>query len=109
MSTNVLVENNEENLKLVYFLTQETRVKIMRQLFEVGSPLYIKEIAKSIAETPRNTSFHLMTLAEKGLVSAELREVESIEDTTGNGRAAKFYTLTDQGKGLVSTLLKIRL
>lgn len=98
---------DKEHLQLVNYLTQSTRLKIIIELAKTDDPMYITEIALQINETARNTSFHLMKLAEKGFVKGVYRELPTDPAKQGSGRPAKFYSLTDVGKDRLSKLRNI--
>jgi len=99
--SSTLLDRNEEELKLISFVTHPKRLQILKALYDSQRPLYIAEIAEKIHEkTARNTSFHLMGLAERGLVTWKFDEV-SIPENPNYGRAAKFYQLSDKGQNLI--------
>ncbi len=96
--TDMPTNEEESDIQLLYVLMQPTRQKIIKTLREAkGRPMYIKEIADKIEETPRNVSFHLATLSEFGFVQGEYREIEPpTHHSAVSGRAAKFYQLTSK-------------
>lgn len=71
----------------LYCLMQPTRQKIIKTLATSKEPMYIKQIAKKIGESPRNTSFHLSELSENGFVDGEYRENQQ------SHHASKYYWL----------------
>jgi predicted ArsR family transcriptional regulator len=89
-------KSEESDLQLLYVLMQPTRQKIIRELKAAGEPLYIQQIADKIGESARNVSFHLATLAERGFVDGEYREIQAPTPNPGLGKAAKFYHLTEK-------------
>jgi len=100
-------ESVNRDLELLYVLVQPTRQKIIKFLKNANEPVHIKEIAGQIGESPRNTSFHLATLAEHGFVEGEYREIEKpTHHSPVTGRAAKFYTTTSKVDRIISKLAK---
>lgn len=107
--SSTLLERSNEDFKLISFVTHPKRIQILKELVNANEPLYIAEIAAMIQEkTPRNTSFHLLGLSERGLVEGHFREVPGTEKA-GAGRAAKFYNLTEKGTELMEKLGEIQL
>ena len=108
----ILTENKESDklgidLGLLYVLLQPTRQKIVHLLKESKEPMYIKQIADEIGESERNVSFHLLTLAENGLVDGQYREIEPAHHSEiVKGRAAKFYHLTPKVDEVLKRLEK---
>lgn len=99
--SSTLLERSEEELRLISFVTHPKRLEILKTLAGSTRPLYIAEIAEKINEkTARNTSFHLMGLAERGLVEGKFAEV-TVPENPSLGRAAKFYSLTEKGHNLI--------
>ena len=99
--------NSESDLELLYVLMQPTRQKIIRLLKESNKPLYVREIADKIDESERNTSFHLSTLAEKGFVDGEYREIgPSSHHSLVTNKAAKFYKLTPKVESISKRFAK---
>ena len=84
-------------------LLEPNRFKIAKLLANSES-LYITQIADKLGLTRTLVGFHLTTLAEKGLVEGEFKVIED-PTPTKMGKAGKFYTLTDEAKYLVKSLL----
>lgn len=100
-------EAKEANLKLLYVLLQPTRQKIIKILKNSKEPLNIKQIAEKVSESEINTSFHISTLAEHGLVEGEYIESESpTHHSVITGRAVKFYKLSSRVNGVINNLSK---
>ncbi len=97
-------KTNSETLKLdlLHVMNQPTRRKVLEILSKSKGPLYIKEIAIEIRASERNTSFHLLKLAEKELVDGEFKPIDS-----EGGRAGKFYTLNPKRRPLVERVLSV--
>jgi predicted ArsR family transcriptional regulator len=102
-------ENGRSGIDMdsLYVLLQPTRQKIVQVLRESKEPMYIKQIADKIGESERNVSFHLLSLAEKGLVDGQYREIEQAHHSEiVKGRAAKFYHLTPKVDEILKQLEK---
>jgi len=103
----MISKSKNNDLELLYVLVQPTRQKIIKFLKNQNGAVHIKEIAGQIKESPRNTSFHLATLAEYGFVEGEYREIEKpTHHSPVTGRAAKFYTTTSEVDRIISKLAK---
>lgn len=91
----------------LYIALQPTRRKILEEL-KTGSR-YIEQLAKNISEDRKNVSFHLLTLKEHGFVTGELGIIElpTHSSTIVEGRAGKFYSLTEKGEKAVETIERL--
>ena len=93
---------DSRDLELLHVLMQPTRRKVLEILIKNEDLLYIKEIAKQIQESQRNTSFHLTKLAEEGFVEGEFRPIDST-----NGRPAKYYRINPRVKPKIRKLVEL--
>jgi len=91
--------------QLFFVLVQPTRQKIIKLLEKSKEPLYIKQIAKKIKESERNTSFHLAELSMFGFVDGEYREIKPPKHGT-LGRAGKFYFVTPKVNQVKKKLIR---
>ena len=89
-------------IDFLYLLSQPTRRKLLKILLEKPDSLYIKEIADAINSSQRNTSFHLMKMAQEGLLKGEYRSIDS-----EGGRPGKFYEIEPKVKSKVKKIIEL--
>lgn len=92
---------------LLHVATHPIRYKIVK-LLEKKQPLYIAQIVDGLGKAGESgnvdrklVSFHLMTLEKYGLIDSDLRTVES---SAGNPVAARYFTLTEAGRKVLSQI-----
>ncbi len=64
--------NEKEALSALSSMANESRLKVLKALVQAGPKgLNAGEIAKALGASPSQTSFHLSSLTEAGLIQAE--------------------------------------
>lgn len=84
----------------LHFITEPVRAKILGLLTSEGD-MYITELAESVKQSNRNTSFHCMELAKQGYIEGKF-------DENRNGRASKFYSATKKAFEAIEQLPDVR-